>query len=1191
MALHLITSNRLETLAARLGDLLATAPNGALSPDVVVAQSQGMARWLKLQLARQQGVCTNIQFPFPEKFASDAFAAILGVTLDQARFSREVLTWQLMRHLPTLLGEPAFAAVRHYLRDRADTRRLFQFASRVANLLDQYLIFRPEMVRDWDTGRDDHWQAQLWRAITEDAQSDLAIPSAAPAERRSPSRRDSMEHPSAGSETGAPARMLPRVLDHPAALQQRLSELLQKPAAIADLASRFAAANLPPRIAIFGISALPPFHIQLFAALGQHLDVHLFLLQPSCEFWGDITTSREAGRVLRRAKHGAADADAFHLEEGNRLLASMGKLGRDFFGLLWDAGCWEHREDFAESGEVTLLAAIQSDILHLRNRGRDATPRAPIAADDDSLQVHSCHSPMREMEVLRDQLLDWFQRDPNLAPRDVLVMMPDIESYAPFIQAVFDAPESEAHRIPFSLADRSPRRQSHVIETFLALLDLAGSRLGAPAVLALLEAPPVRTHFGIAERDLETIRGWIEETRIRWGRDAADRAKEGLPALAQNTWRAGLDRLLLGYALVGQEREMFANILPFDEIEGESAAVLGRFAGFLERLFATLTLCEQPHTLREWSALLQRVLNDFFPDDDDRAEQELRQVRMALARLAKRQDQSGFTTPVELAVILEQLTHDLAEDAFGSGFLTGGVTFCALKPMRSIPFQIICLVGLDDGAFPRATPQLGFDLMAGKPRRGDRSMRDDDRYLFLETLLSARLRLYLSYVGQSARDNSVRPPSVLIGELLDYVEQGFTATLERSNQREEALTSGHNGERKPEDLSLLTSAATGKVSVTEQTLATDSTGHENSEAASRVLRNRLVRTHRLQAFSEDYFRAGTGLFSYSAENCRASRERLGQRTGPSAFFTEPLPEPELEWRAVDLELLVRFFRNPAKFLLERRLGLRISEGEAALDDREPFEVAGREKYWLAQNVLERVVAGESPEQIATLLRASGQLPLGRAGDAALAALQRDATNFTARLAQFLPGQPRPPLAVDLTLGDFHLTGRLDRMTAAGLLHFRCAKLKAADLLAVWIEHLAWNALHPTDASLTSAVVASDATRVFQPVAGAATHLEALLSLYWQGLRTPLKLFPETSRAFAEAEHNAATNTRATKNPLTAALTAWEGNSFPNEAGGERNDPWIALCFRDADEPFDNEFVTQARAVFIPLLQHSQEGGR
>ncbi len=1131
MALHLITSNHLETLAGRLGGLLAAAPSDALRPEVVVAQSQGMARWLKLQLARQHGVCANVQFPFPEKFASDTFAAILDVSLDESRFSRDVLTWQLMRHLPNLLDEPAFASVRHYLRDRADTRRLFQFAARVANLFDQYLIFRPEMVREWDAGRDDHWQAQLWRAIT----------------------------------AGAP-------LDHPAALQQRISEIFKTATGAADLAERFAKANLPSRIAIFGISALPPFHVHLFAALGQHLDVHLFLLQPTSEFWGDITTSREAGRVLRRAKRGAADADAFHLEEGNRLLASMGKLGRDFFGLIWGAGEWTHAECFAEPGEATLLAAIQSDILHLRNRGRDETPRMAMLPDDDSLQVHSCHSPMREMEVLRDHLLDWFQTDSTLAPRDVLVMMPDIESCAPFIQAVFDAPESEGQRIPFSLADRSPRRHSHIIETFLSLLNLAGSRLGAPAVLAVLEAPPVRARFGFAERDLETIRHWIQQTRIRWGRDGADRAKAGLPPLAQNTWRAGLDRLLLGYAIAGQEREMFGDILPFDEIEGESAVVLGRFAGFLERLFATLALCEQSHALRDWTTLLLRTLTDFFPGDDDAAEPEFRQVRIAIARLAKHQDQSGYEAPVNLAVVLEQLTHDLAEDTFGSGFLAGGVTFCALKPMRSIPFKIICIVGLDDGAFPRATPQLGFDLMAEKPRRGDRSMRDDDRYLFLETLLSARQRLYLSYVGQSARDNSVRPPSVLVGELLDYVEQGFTTASESSSRREEALTFDHRGARQAEDSSLLTSAATAE-----------------SAAGSYELRMRLVRTHRLQAFSEDYFRAGTGLFSYSAENCRAGRERLGQRGGPAAFFSAPLAEPEPEWRTVDLNSLIGFFKNPAKFLLERRLGVKFTEGEAALDDREPFEIGGREKYQIEQEVLERVVAGEAPAQTAKLLRAGGSLPLGRAGEAALTALQRDAADFRERLARFAPDQPRPPFALDLALGAFQLTGRLDRLTTTGLLRFRCAKIKAADLLAVWIEHLAWNALRPAGDSLNSAVVAKDATFLFAPVADASAQLESLLALYWRGLRSPLKFFPESARKFIEAKRNAETGGRARKSPLAAARSAWEGNSYQNGPRAERDDPWFALCFRDVEDPLDKEFAELARSVFDPLLASAQKG--
>jgi exodeoxyribonuclease V gamma subunit len=292
---------------------------------------------------------------------------------------------------------------------------------------------------------------------------------------------------------------------------------------------------------------------------------------------------------------------------------------------------------------------------------------------------------------------------------------------------------------------------------------------------------------------------------------------------------------------------------------------------------------------------------------------------------------------------------------------------------------------------------------------------------------------------------------------------------------------------------------------------------------------------------------------------------------------------------VDLMSLISFFKNPAKFLLERRLRMKFTESEAALNDREPFEIGGREKYQIEQEVLERVVAGEAPAQTAKLLHAGGALPLGRAGEAALTALQRDAADFRERLARFAPDQPRPPLALDLALGAFQLTGRLDHLTATGLLRFRCAKLKATDLLAVWIEHLAWNVLQPAGDSLTSAVVAKDDTIVFPPSDDARARLASLLDLYWRGLRTPLKLFPESAHKFIEAEHNAATGGRARRSPLAAARSAWEGSSYQNGPRAERDDPWFALCFRDLDDPLDEEFAELARSVFDPLLACAQKG--
>ena len=464
---------------------------------------------------------------------------------------------------------------------------------------------------------------------------------------------------------------------------------------------------------------------------------------------------------------------------------------------------------------------------------------------------------MREIEVLQDRLLEMFQTDPTLLPRDILVMTPDIKTYAPFIQAVFSIPKDDPRWIPFSIADRGVREESKVIDSFLNLLDLHGSRLGASQVLGVLESPSVQKRFGLSEADLELIHRWVRETGIRWGIDGESRGRLGLPGFQENTWRAGMERMLLGYAMPDQDGQMFAGILPYDRIEGGDASVLGNFLGFVERLFVSVKELDELRTLEEWSAFLAALLEEFFLPDEETA-RDVKVIRQTLHDLAGKQALSGFNEKIGLDVIKSYLKTFLEAEGFGFGFLTGGVTFCAMLPMRSIPFKVICLAGMDDDTYPRQTKPLGFDLMAKNPRPGDRSRRNDDRYLFLEAILSAREKLYISYVGQSIQDNSPIPPSVLVSELTDYIRQGF-------------------------------------------------------EVPGKETREQIVTKHRLQAFSPDYFKEKGKLFSYSTENFEASQRAIQRREDPVPFISKGLSEPGEEWKTIDLDQLSPSIRTRQGF--------------------------------------------------------------------------------------------------------------------------------------------------------------------------------------------------------------------------------------------------------------------------------------
>ncbi|MDH5298805.1 MAG: exodeoxyribonuclease V subunit gamma, partial [Desulfobulbaceae bacterium] len=542
MPLILHNGNRLELLADALASLTVVQPLPPFTPETVIVQSRGMARWLALELAQRQGVCANLECPFPATFVWRLFGALGRPVASSSPFEGDGLLWAIMERLPELIGEPGFAPLKTYLAVDGQPLRRYQLAARIADTFDQYLIYRPDWLKNWEAGQGDHWQAMLWRSLQ---------------------ARYGDDHR---------ANLLFELLD---SIDQGFIERV----------------GLPPRLSLFGIPALPLAHFDVFARLAQQIDIHIFLLNPCRSHWEDLVSPREQAKITLRHVGMIPDVAGLYYEVGNELLTSLGKLGQDFQRLIHSYDC--HEETFFEApAGGTLLAAVQNDILEGFDRSREE--RLAVAADDRSIVVHAAHSPMREVEILHDQLLALFDRDASLQPRDVLVMAADIGGYAPYVEAVFSIPEDEKLRIPFSIADRSEGETSPVIRPFLELLGLVGSRLAVGQVISLLESSPVRQRFGIGEEELPAIRNWLRDTNIHWGIDADHRHDLGLGDNPQGTWLAGLDRLLLGYALPGGNRNFFADILPYDEIEGTMAGLLGRFSAFLQEVFRVMAAFATP---------------------------------------------------------------------------------------------------------------------------------------------------------------------------------------------------------------------------------------------------------------------------------------------------------------------------------------------------------------------------------------------------------------------------------------------------------------------------------------------------------------------------------------------------------------------------------------------------------------------
>jgi len=1057
MPLKIYTSNRMENLVEALSALLSRPLSSPFVPEFLVVQSRGMQRWASIELARRLGVWANGGYHFPKEMVWELYRKTLPGLTDTSFFKPETMAWKIMGLLPEFLDRPEFLPLGHYLYDDKSGLKRFQLAGKIAEAFEEYTIFRPELLLEWEGGTAGEWQEVLWRELA-----------------------------SCGNG------------QHRARLKEEFLKLLSQGAVERSV--------LPERITLFGISYLPKYHLELLSRIAEVTEVNLFLLSPCRDYWGDIVSVREQSRRPPEARE--------YLAEGNPLLASLGKLARDFSDMVIGCGASARDVDLYEDpGETNLLASLQSDLLNLRGRAPEGERRA-IAHDDSSVQIHSCHSPMREIEVLHDNLLALLDADPALNCRDIVVMTPDIEKYAPYISMVFDGCQDPARRIPFSIADRSLASQGAVAGVLLKLLALPGSRLTVTSVFDILETLPVRARFNIEAQELDLVRAWIEDTRIRWGVDEKHRAGLGLPSYRDNSWRAGLDRLILGYAMPEEGDRLFNGILPYDEMEGGSPETLGKFAEFMRRLVRLSGELGASRTLPEWGNLLKGVLADFVEGGEELAHEvaAVNRVVQSLDELAAR---AAFGEKVDLAVITAWLSSRLSEEEQGVGFLTGGVTFCAMVPMRSIPFSVVALVGMNDGAFPRQSRPTGFDLIARYPRPGDRSLRDEDRYLFLECLLSARKYLYLSYVGQSIKDNSEIPPSVLVSEFLDAVEASY-------------------------------------------------------HAPGMTIEERLVTRHRLQAFSRSYF-DGSGLFSYSAENCAALTRAAAGGVDGVRFISEPLKEPPGEMRNVNLLQLVRFFGNPARYLLENRLEIRLDEVATPLEEREVFALDGLEAYGLNQELLEMRLGGAQLEEFCAIARCRGLLPPARHGEIVFADAVAQVEALVAKIEEECAGQvPLPPLAFEEVVGEFRLSGTVDGIWTKRRVVHRCANLKPKDEIRAWIEHLAVNAFAPEHYPRESILIMKNAVVTFAPVQDAAELLASLLDCFWEGLKMPLRFFPASSMEYV-----------CQNGDLEKARRKWETGFYQ----GEEEDPHFRLCFGEEDDPLNDSFERLATELLGPLVQH------
>ncbi len=1093
---RLYPSNALDTLAALLAEELRRPlpEQPLLAPEVVLIPQVAMRRWLQSTLAATHGVAANLQFLTPGEFVAHALERNLGAADDDLDMTS--LHWRLYAALRSDLGaEPTLAPLAAYLADD-DPLKPWTLAGELGNVFEKYQAWRRDWLLRWEAGADpDDVQARLWRRIA--------------------------------SGRAYRARRIGHYLDRYARPDGPLPQ------------------GLPPRLFAFAVLNISPDVLRVLATQARVGTLHFYLPTPTQGYWGDLQT------LWQRRRAGAAvDLFAEQIQE-NPLLQAWGAAGRDFMALIGDYEVVHPLAEIAvyadplESGQRplangglgdSLLRRMQSDLFQRR------APRSPAALPtvnkhDPSLQVHACHTRLRELQVLHDQLralLDDPRLDPPLQPREIAVLSPDIDPYVPYLDAVFGSHGND-DALPYALADASPLASEPLAEVFLALLGLPIARFGLHEILDLIASAPIAEAAGLDTAGLDRLRGWLHAAGARWGLDAAHRRQHQAPADDAYTWRFALDRLLLGHAS-GAEDDI-GGVAPWPQLEGSALAALDTLLRLLRVLDRHQAALAEPMPPAQWRECLLALLDAVLPQTPSApgAQRALERLRTLIDQFARDAARAEYASAVPAEVVRAHFAAVLSESDTRAPLLTGGISIGRMVPMRLLPFRVICLLGMNDGDFPRRDPAAGLnrltaELGTARRRHGDRSTREDDRFLFLQLFASAQDVFYLSYLGADARDGSVREPSPLVGELLACAAQY----------------------------------------------------HAEPAAATA-----LVVRHPLQPFAAAAFgaigaeAADPRRFSYRRQWRPAVDSLIGQRQPLPPWIPETLPAMADDALPTSLSIdeLRRFLLDPAEQFLHQRLGLRLPDPAQADSDLEPLvaPTRGLDKYGLQQQVFEALLREET-DGLYERLRARALLPSGPLGRRQLDQHLRQLRPYADAFGHWGGATPAPPAArLHVHIDGTELHGRLSGWYAAGVGRVKIGALSGRSAIRHGLEWLLLRAAgegapfvrffehedglgpHPLDPERLSSTQAQQA-------------LTDLLRLYRQGQQTPLAFVPYSSWAYYQAARGGDLD-KAIKN----AAAQWQAGFSWREA----DRPQLRLVCRGRD-PFADP---QRFAAFASTSQH------
>lgn len=1022
MAFLVHRAERADLLVEGLAELLREPPEDPFATELVIVPARGVERWLSQRLSRRlghgpgrdDGVCAGVEFRSPASLTAE----LLQIDADDP-WAPESLMWALLRAIDASMGEPWARVLAEHLGhglagEEGTLRRgrRLAVARRLAGRFAAYAVHRPALLVDWEGGGSgDGGGGQL--------PEDLAW------------------QPELWRRTVAQVG-LPSPVERHAAV-------------VAALEKGQAGSTLPDRVSLFGHTRTSATEAALLAALGHHRDVHLWLPHPSDALWQAQAAGPSPG--WRRD-------DRSHTEVAHPLLAAMGRDIREAQGTLVAAGARATEARVLAQRPATVLGQVQSDI---------AADRAPSRRDivDASIQVHACHGPARQVEVLREVILGLLADDPSLEPRDIVVMCPDIEAYAPLLTGAFGLGDAvrgshPGHQLRVMLADRSPTQTNPLLAVLVDLVALADGRAEATRVLDLLSRDPVRLRFGFSESDLETMATWLDRAGIRWAWDADGREQFGLGGIVQNTWRFGLDRLLAGVALSDDSGIWLDATLPLDDVSTTDISLVGRFVEAVDRLHHLTNELSGEHEVGEWLDLLRDGVDRLTDVSGDEAWQAA-QVRRELSALGR---VAGAGLRLRLSDVRSLLDAQLGGRPTRANFRTGTLTICTMTPMRSVPHRVICLLGLDDGVFPRGGSLDGDDILGRLPRVGEPDVRSQDRQLFLDAVMAATETLVITYTGFNESTGQPRPPSVPLREFLDVVEQTTPADV--------------------------------------------------------------VRRHRSQGFHRDYLTAAPDAkpFSFDPDAAAAARAASGVRTAPRTLAALQVPPRSVAGEVIDLAELIDAVVNPVRTFLRNRMEIDLPREEEGLRNGLPVSLSGLEEWQVGDRMFRELLDGRPMDAVLAAEWRRGSLPPGKLGWRQARSIAGNAGRLAAKFTESVGPREAGSRDLRLELKDGRvLTGTVGGLYEDRLVRVGYSRLKAKARLEAWVSLVALSAQFSDEVFVGRAIGRAEdrdhdpelGIVTYAPVQDAASVLADLVAFRDLALTRVVPYAADSARVFATTD--------------------------------------------------------------------------